>query len=463
MNPTESQQGSAPIPSSARPVSAPLSWDWLLLWGARGAASGAVLVSAYLAYAAWFGEGRVAGCGDDLTAACNDVLSSRWARWLGMPLGAWAILLYGSLLAATFFIERPVPAPRRRWAWIILVAGSLLATGGATWFIALQLLALRSWCSYCAAVHFCGFAVAGWVAWRIAPLLLSGEFKLSDLAKCSAAAGTAWVLMVLGQVLFNSAPGMRVVTIADLPNTTAVEGDSGTESVSPATAEDVPHQDPDLSGKLGSLRNPQHPWRHRRMTMMNGAMSLDAYDYPMLGDRDAVTPMVKLFDYTCDHCRELHAMLEVAEQKLGGELPMVLICVPMNTKCNPYASVNDEKHEKACELARLAIAVWQIRPEKFAGFHRWLMTGPQPPEPATAQSKAAQLVGADALQRALAEEAVAAQLAENCRLYSVVRDHARDGSIPKLIFPSAIASGLPSGQKQLELLLRAQGLTFQDD
>jgi len=312
----------------------------------------------------------------------------------------------------------------------------------------LQLLSLHKWCWFCATVHLCGFAIAGWVAWRLPTLLIEGELKLIELKKAAAASGAALVLLMLGQLLFNSAPGMKVVGGDELTTPAEVQPTSGG---TPATKPSNPKSpvEPDLSAKLSSLRKPRHPWRHRRMTLINGGMSLDSYDYPVLGERESGTSMVKLFDYTCDHCRELDEMLHRAEQKFSDQPATVLICVPMNRQCNRHA----------CELARLAIAVWQTNPDRFAEFHRWMMSGATPPEPDAARAEAARLLGQAELQTALADPAVEAQLAENCRLYSVARDNSRDGSIPKLIFSNAVASGLPSSQAQLELLLESQGLT----
>jgi uncharacterized membrane protein/protein-disulfide isomerase len=448
----------APIdaPVAKFPFNLPL--ELVMLWGVRAAAGLAVLLSLYLAYATWFTDGTVAGCGDEYSAGCQTVLNSRWSRWLGLPMGFWSLLLYAGLLTATFYTEKPMPDEKRRWAWLGLTAGALLAAGGAMWFIALQLLSLHKWCWFCATVHLCGFAIAGWVAWRLPPLLIEGELKLIELKKATAASGAALVLLMLGQLLFNSVPGMKVVGGDELAATVEVQPTSG-DTLAKKPNKPKPPVEPDLSTRLSSLRKPQHPWQHRRMTLINGGMSLDTYDYPVLGERESGTPMVKLFDYTCDHCRELDEMVHRAEQKFADQPATVLICVPMNKKCNRHVRVDDDKHRYACELARLAIAVWQTSPDKFAEFHRFLMSGTTTPEPDAAQAEAARLLGQAELQTALADPAVEAQLAENCRLYSVARDNSRDGSIPKLVFSNAVASGLPSSQAQLELLLEAQGLS----
>jgi uncharacterized membrane protein/protein-disulfide isomerase len=447
-----------PVPKF--PFNLPL--ELVLLWGVRTAAGVAVLLSVYLAYATWFSDGTVAGCGDETSAECQNVLNSRWSRWLGLPMGLWSLLLYAGLLTATFFSEKPIPDEKRRCAWLGLTAGGLLAAGGAMWFIALQLLSLHKWCWFCATVHLCGFAIAGWVAWRLPPLLIEGELKLIELKKAAVASGVALVLLMLGQLLFNSAPGMKVVSGDELATPAEVQPTSD-DALATKPGKPKPPVEPDLAAKLPSLRKPRHPWRHRRITLINGGMSLDTYDYPVLGERESGTPVAKLFDYTCDHCRELAAMLDRAEQKFADRPSMILVCVPMNKQCNRHVRADDEKHRYACELARLAIAVWQSNPEKFAEFHRWTMSGATAPEPAAARAEAARLLGQAELQKALADPAVEAQLAENARLYSVARDNSRDGSIPKLIFGNSVASGLPSSQTQLELLLEAQGLTRKSD
>ena len=89
---------------------------------------------------------------------------------------------------------------------------------------------------------------------------------------------------------------------------------------------------------------------------------------PRIGDEDAEQIVIKLADYTCPYCRDMHRQLERLLQE--RQLQVLIIPVPLHPDCYPELEEVDPMHEDACELARLAIAVWMTRPAKFAEFHR---------------------------------------------------------------------------------------------
>src|SRR4051812_37530165 len=97
----------------------------------RVVAVAALLVAAYLAGIALSGS-RVAGCGPE--SGCDQVLQSRWSKWLGIPVSLPAIALY---LAVLGFLSRLGPKKRveeQRRAWRILFGCAIAILGAALWF-----------------------------------------------------------------------------------------------------------------------------------------------------------------------------------------------------------------------------------------------------------------------------------------------------------------------------------------
>ncbi len=195
--------------------------------------------------------------------------------------------------------------------------------------------------------------------------------------------------------------------------------------------------------------SPTPPRPHREIPLLRGATSLDVYQYPIVGSPQSPYVLVKLFDYTCSYCRALHRDLEQARQHYGDQLAIVLLPVPMNPRCNPFVKVEQASHQKACEYAHLALAVWRAKPTAFETFHRWLMESVEVPSLEAARNQAAELLGANSMDQALLDPELDRQLEENCRLYAL----AGKGTIPKLIYNKKVISGRPASARQLFGLL----------
>ena len=183
----------------------------------------------------------------------------------------------------------------------------------------------------------------------------------------------------------------------------------------------------------------------RHITVAQGQFDLDVYAHPSVGLATAGHIVVKLFDYTCAHCRTTHRYLEEARRRYGDQLVIVLLPVPMNTACNKYIQVDRPEHEQSCEFARLALGVWKARPAAFADFHHWLLDRNEMPTIEASKDHAAKLVGTEALEIALADKELGRQLEENARLF----DLAGNGQIPKLLTEKFTAVGEPQSAAQL--------------
>lgn len=112
-------------------------------------------VSGYLSWVA-LEAGKVVGCGAASGFDCDEVLASRWSKWLGLPVSLFGTLTYLGILALCW----PAAARPRSWATTALFTLGLMAAGAAVWFIGLQAFVIGSYCLYCMAAHCCGIVVA---------------------------------------------------------------------------------------------------------------------------------------------------------------------------------------------------------------------------------------------------------------------------------------------------------------
>jgi len=168
----------------------------------------AMAVSAYLAWVSLSGS-SVVGCGPD--SGCDKVLSSRWARWFGAPVSAFALMVYSLILGASLRLttNTPVVVQRKAWAWLVPCA--IIVAGSALWFVGLQVFVVKAFCPYCMVAHGCGFAAA-LLLLLSAPLRnapdkpweLEKQVFVSPRAarKAALVAITALALLVSGQIVY---------------------------------------------------------------------------------------------------------------------------------------------------------------------------------------------------------------------------------------------------------------------
>ncbi len=143
---------------SQRPATAsagsPLRTASLILLGI------ATLVSAWLAYQS-LQSGPVPGCND---GDCGVVLSSKWAKVFGIPVGLFGAATYLALAALAI---RPF-ARDQRLTRIAAAALLLLIPAAGLWFAGLQVFAIKAFCKWCSATH--AIATTGAIlmalAWR---------------------------------------------------------------------------------------------------------------------------------------------------------------------------------------------------------------------------------------------------------------------------------------------------------
>ena len=192
------------------------------------------------------------------------------------------------------------------------------------------------------------------------------------------------------------------------------------------------------------------PKKAARFVPMNGGtIKLKASDWPLIGSPDAKHIFIEMFDYTCEHCRATNAAIKVAKKKLGEDLAVVVLPVPMNLACNPLIKTSLPAHAESCELSRLAIAVWRLDSKKFSDFHQWLFEGETAPTYDQALAKASESVGSEALNAELAKTVCSKYVDRNVELYK----RAGGGAIPKMVFKqTTIVGEFTSGDSLTDLI-----------
>ena len=168
-----------------------------------------------------------------------------------------------------------------------------------------------------------------------------------------------------------------------------------------------------------------------------------------MGKPDAKYVFVEMFDYTCPYCRATHQAVRGAIEHFGDDLAIIALPVPLDSACNRTVGYTAPEHAEACEIAKIAVAVWRCSRRQFPPFHSWLFE--QARTAAEARQHAAELVGEKALQEELALPHAGNYIAKHVELYERVGS----GSLPKILFPRSTVSGsVESASTLIDMITR---------
>lgn len=329
------------------------------LWAVRLFAAAALALSSYLLLASY--RGGAAGCSGD--GGCGALLASRWSRWFALPVAAPAVGAYFAVLIATFQLQR-----NTRATWSVLAVIAIAIAGSAIWFIGLQAFVLHRVCPYCMAAHGCGLTLSALILGRLfASRNRSGEndparFSAGWLARLGILGAATFAVLIAGQWL-----AQPVASVIAFEKT--------------------------------SIR-------------------IEREAFPSLGKKGAARFAAVFVDYTCEHCRELHHVVADVLARHPGGFEVVVLPLPLDADCNRNLRKTASPHEHACELARLALAVWRADPGRFPEIDAWLFASGMPATPANARRHAVSLIGEERLQRAEADPAVGATIQRSIEAFT---------------------------------------------
>jgi len=182
-----------------------------------------------------------------------------------------------------------------------------------------------------------------------------------------------------------------------------------------------------------------------------GMVALDLAEVPLLGSETNAHAIVSLFDYTCQHCRQMHPVLTEVQSAFKDRLSIISLPMPLDPKCNHTVTHTHPDHSNACAYAHVALAMFRANRAKHHEFDGWLFTGERPPPMAQVVGRAAELVGTNVLAQALRDPWVTEQLQFNVAIYEIAYRQQR-GAMPQLIIGNTVAEGAFLREEVIKML-----------
>lgn len=413
-------------------------------------------LSLYLAFLSASGSTPV-GCGPD--SGCGDVLRSKWAYFLDIPVSWLAAPIYlalGILSLMAFKETKPL------YVEILGQVASLLAICAALWFISLQLFVTKTLCPYCLATHT--FALIGSVLFTLArrsALKAVVQGPKMRLFQPELATITVFIFAGICAVQSMTDRPRLVETVEEIPDSEDSEtsSDETTHELDPATIEaSAPRWKSDpadvdvaalgrplkLSDLKGGIAYTADEWKG--LVPEFGAMaSAAAIEGPVIGPRVAKSTAFSLFDYTCHYCRDQHAVLIEAQKTYGDKLNIINLPMPLDASCNHVLTTRNTEtqraHIGACRYARLGLALWRA---DWRAFYEWdaKMYGKETRPLQEAFDEAVSLVGSEKLWRSLNDPWIDRQLAFSTLFYERNAQRYSRGELPQVMASTKTQFGI---------------------
>ena len=448
----------------------------------------AIGIAVYLAIASWLGGG-IAGCGGEGIISCDHVVSSKWSRWLEIPVGFLAMAAYLVIFILTWFVSKKSRRIVHSASWSMVIVMAVSCLGAAVWFVGLQVVAIQSFCVYCMISHACGVIVAilllsgipvahqgqdpRWLATmqqtasgshrqkvRDQPALHAG-IKMQHLATAVTVGLFAVMLLIVGQILF---PHQTMLVEKEIVHHQGLQNqkeDVSGESVKKEYLRKIPTEPehtrvPTENGlELAKLPSEEdlkvEVVSKERIVTLAKDIQVDVYAEPRLGHPESDFVIAEVFDYTCPACRVMHGFLGQCKKRYGNQLVIVMLPSPYHSKCNQHVEKDTAMHHNACEYARLALAVWRLNPQFFPEVHDWLMASKKPPSLLSAMEYVKKRIDAESLQKELAKMEIKQRIEQN-----IICWEKAGNKLPALVLETAALTGLPNNQAQLFKVLEEQ-------
>ena len=414
----------------------------------------ASVVSGYLLSVSLSG-GQAVGCGPG--SACDEVLQSRWAYVLGLPVSALALVVDLTLLFATFACGPKSSVKQRRGSWEIIIPCSALVLGAALWFVGLQAFVLHRLCPWCMAAHLSGAAAAILLLARVPITHLSQrqakEPVVSSSSAIKLAVAAALAIALLGTAQVIAPQKTYTVSTVAVPSTGQI-GTLGlqTNKAAVKVAMSATNADsrPFANGSSNDVRSilinelrSQSANEHQFFSILGGRLVLNLKEVPLWGSQDAPTKLVSLYDYTCHHCREMHPHVVELRHAFGEKLAIVSLPVPLDSQCNPLLRQTPRPHLNACTYAKLGLIVWRAKRNALEPFDNWLFGFPNPPPLTDVTNKAIDLVGVMAFDVASRDPWIEQQLKADVEIYATSsKEVEKMGRMPQFMIGSNVLSGV---------------------
>jgi uncharacterized membrane protein len=415
----------------------------------------AAIITIYLAIATLARGGDVPGCGPE--SDCDKVLNSPWAYWLGIPVSLLGLGLYGAFFVSTFSLKIGQQQKATR-ALNSLTLFSFATLAAAAWFVGVQAVAIGAFCPYCCTAHGLASLAAVIFLRQASDIGSRLAVRLNFGIGIGVALGFVAVVAA-GQIILQKEQAAPLIVDLGQAQTNAPLAEAKPPiSPKPMPApKPTPTPTPVATPTVVATVTPEAPStvKAKPFLVPKTNISLDAARLPLLGSADAPHRIGCLFDYTCHHCRQLHGFIRTAIDQFDGQLSCLMIPMPLDANCNAKFKRTHRDHVDACKYAKICLAVQQVAPAKYEQFDRWLFTNHKTTKPlAKVREHAAGLVGAAALNKAVASATVQQQLQQNIRVYELNTKNGRNSSMPQTIVGDLVIFGPPQSDAALQSILK---------
>ncbi len=297
------------------------------------------------------GTGGLALCGEGEVVNCGEVLASRYATWMGIPLAGAGLGTYGLLLMTTAAIALAGSRKTRHTLWAVALTLATLGTLSGLWLLVVQIMIIERICILCDITHACGLvSLILLTAFRPATLPLRFGMGAGGIAL------TGTLVLVVGQLIYR--PNVKPTQVlVDKPATTQPVVDAslganpaaaaGADAQAAATQSANLYQIKDAAGTV--------------------VATLDLDDEIVWGDRSAEQTLLEFMEYGCPECSKQSGHFEQILAENPGWFRLVILLTPPGKKCNPHTS---REKPNVCEIAEAALAVHKHAPEKFLETHK---------------------------------------------------------------------------------------------
>ncbi|MFQ3169706.1 MAG: putative membrane protein [Limisphaerales bacterium] len=424
---------------------APLTGTWT--HAVRMLLFSAAIITAYLALATLAKGGQVPGCGPE--SDCDKVLGSPWAYWLGVPVSLLGLGLYAAFFISTFSLKiGQLQKAQRSLNSLTLFSFATLAA--AAWFVGVQAVAIGAFCPYCCTAHGLASLAAIIFLSQASDIGARLSVRLNFRAGIGVALGLVAVIAA-GQIILPKEQAAPLVVDLGQAQTNAPLAETKPTPKPTPPPTPIVKTEPVVTPPLPVASTVEaKPFLVPRTTL-----SLDASRLPLLGPANAPHRIACLFDYTCHHCRQLHGHIRTAIDHFDGQLSCLMIPMPLDANCNAQFKRTHRNHVDACKYAKICLAVQQVAPAKYDAFDRWLFTNHKTTKPlAKVRAHAASLVGAAALNKAVASAAVQQQLQQDIRAYELNSKNGGNSSMPQTIIKDRVMFGPSPSDAALQSILK---------
>lgn len=235
--------------------------------------------------------------------------------------------------------------------------------------------------------------------------------------------------LVPASAVANSSPVVVAKPAVDASESPSISEPPATETEAPS-----------MASEPAAARQETRP--QRKVTFLDGTLTVDVYRQAVIGSPDAPHVVIELMDYTCPHCREAHKVLTQARRRYGDQVAIVIMPMPLDGDCNRYINVTNKMHRGSCKLARYALSVAAAKPASFARYHDWLLEDKDEVPPLDkAFIRAFRIVDSKQLRELTESEEINGQISQDVELYRRLRAKRSSLGLPVQIIGDVILSG----------------------